>query len=154
FIWDRKGILWIPTPEGFTRFEGGEFTRYPAPPGMGSDLSRICEDSEGNLWQAAWGYGVIRFRDGRYTAFTKRDGLRDDRLSSICVDREGSVWFGSMGGGLGRLRDAPFTSYAQTEGLTNVTPSHLLADRQGNIWIDDILFKDGQFTRMETLTSP
>jgi ligand-binding sensor domain-containing protein len=50
--------------------------------------------------------GVLRYdpETGRYTRFTRADGLAGNHVLSILLDSTGDLWFGTEGTGLSRLR--------------------------------------------------
>jgi ligand-binding sensor domain-containing protein len=76
-----------------------------------NNIQALYEDREGNLWAGTEGGGLVRFRDGRFTAYTTDDGLADNIVDAIFQDHEGSLWIGTLGG-LNRFKDG------------NVSPAH------------------------------
>jgi signal transduction histidine kinase/streptogramin lyase len=95
----------------------------------------IYEDRAGNLWIGTFGSGLGRFRDGKFTSFTSRDGLSDDRVVSIYEDREGDLWVGTYSGGVDRFRDGKVTAYTTKEGLGEDWTYAVYEDRAGSLWI-------------------
>src|SRR5438093_10148406 len=63
-----------------------------------------------DVWVGTDG-GLNRFRDDKFTNYSKGEGLSDDTVYSIYEDREGSLWIGTERGGLNRLRDGKFVTY-------------------------------------------
>jgi ligand-binding sensor domain-containing protein len=52
--------------------------------GLGHDAVRgICEDKDGNLWIGTRGGGLSRFRNGRFTGYTERDGLASNNVQAL-----------------------------------------------------------------------
>ena len=51
---------------------------------------RSSQDRDGSLWIGTFGGGLSRFKDGRFTSFTTRDGLSDDEVSSLLEDGTGT----------------------------------------------------------------
>ncbi|QUV89574.1 hypothetical protein J8C07_12960 [Chloracidobacterium sp. S] len=47
----------------------------------------LCEDRAGTLWMGTLGGGLLRYRDGIFTAFTKADGLAGDFVYALCEGR-------------------------------------------------------------------
>ena len=62
---------------------------------------------------------MSRFRDGRFSTLSTRDGLSNDFVRALLSDREGSLLIGTYSGGLSRLRDGKFTAYSRREGLSH-----------------------------------
>lgn len=116
-------------------------------------MTSIYEDREGSLWVGTYSGGLSRFKDGRFTSFTTKDGLSHDVVSSIYEDREGSLWIGTYGG-LNRFKDKKFTAYTTTDGLSNDWAFSIYESRGGNLWIGTLgglnWFKDGKFTHHTT----
>jgi signal transduction histidine kinase len=55
-------------------------------------------DDEGVLWIGTYGGGLNRFKNGKFTSFTTREGLVNDSLGFIAEDGAGNLWCGSLGG--------------------------------------------------------
>ena len=44
------------------------------------------------LWIGTYGGGINRFKDGRFTRYTTKNGLFDDIAYQVLEDREGWLW--------------------------------------------------------------
>ena len=55
------------------------------------------KDKVGNLWFSNMGNGVYRYDvvSGKFSHFTKQDGLNDNNIESIFEDKAGNIWFAS-----------------------------------------------------------
>jgi signal transduction histidine kinase/sugar lactone lactonase YvrE len=126
---DSRGDIWIgvDAAETVVRWERstGTLHRYSAEQGF--DLSgyplAFAEDAAGNIW-AGLSRGVARFRDGRFTTFTKDDGLIEDGVIRPYIDRSGRLWLPSAYAGVTRVDDPTAERpsfarrYTMAEGLT------------------------------------
>ena len=84
---DRAGIIWLGCAHSLLRYEGGHFTRYTCREGLSSDsVVALAEDRSGGLYIGTDGGGLNCLRNGRFTAWTERDGLADNHVSSLYVD--------------------------------------------------------------------
>ena len=95
------GRLWFATGLGLAEFDGSAFTLHAAPRELPSNrLFGVEADANhpGTVWVITDGDGLIRFRDGKASVITSRDGLATDKIVSIVDDREGRLWFGTMRG--------------------------------------------------------
>ncbi len=78
----------------------------------------MSTDHDGNLWLGTWN-GLWRFHEGRFSSYTRRNGLPHDHLEALCEDGEGSLWVGTRGGGLARIHDGKFTHFTTNDGLAH-----------------------------------
>jgi ligand-binding sensor domain-containing protein/signal transduction histidine kinase len=134
----RDGYIWLGTEEGLVRFDGVKFTVFDKgnTKGLTNNYAwAITEDHQGSLWIGTGGGGLLRLRDGVFTALTTGDGLSSDIVRCIYVDGEGSLWIGTGDGGLDRYKDGRFTTYTSKQGLSNDTVYCLCEDREGGLWI-------------------
>ncbi|MBU6411534.1 MAG: hypothetical protein KGR98_14215, partial [Verrucomicrobia bacterium] len=51
-----------------------------------------CADRENTLWIGTNGGGLDRYRNGRFTAYTTRQGLFSDEIFGILEDDRGWLW--------------------------------------------------------------
>lgn len=92
-----------------------------------------AEDPDGTIWFLSR-FGLMRFRDGRFTSYTTAHGLLDNNVRTIFRDREGSHWVGTNNG-LSRLVEQPIMSFTAADGLDGDNTYPVLQDRRGAIWI-------------------
>ena len=82
-------------PQGLARFDGIRFTVFSKGDTAGIAGSRfmaLWESSAGDLWAGTVDAGVSRYRDGRFTAFTTKDGLMSTVVRRIDEDAAGAIW--------------------------------------------------------------
>jgi signal transduction histidine kinase/ligand-binding sensor domain-containing protein/ActR/RegA family two-component response regulator len=112
---DIKGTLWIATKTGLKEFRDGRVVKtYGTAQGLPDDqISALYGDRDGNLWISNGGAQdayLARFKDGRFTFFTEKNGLASNRVHSIIEDHEGNLWFGTTKG-LTKLANGVFINY-------------------------------------------
>lgn len=153
----RDGGLWIGTQNGLSQRAGARFRAFTET--SGRHVYGIQQDRDGTLWFAqGTPAGLVRFRAGRFTLFTDKDGMAGGLVGPVVEDREGSLWAGCYRG-LTRLAAGRFTSFTTKEGLSNDYVVSLHADREGGLWIGTVggglnFMKDGRltaFTRQQGL---
>lgn len=127
------GSLWVGTDGGIARLREGSMKVHTAQDGS-NRVRALLEDREGSLWIGTDGGGLSRLRDGRFSAYSKKDGLSDDSVISLAEDREGSLWIGTFSGGLNRLANTRVTVHAAREGLAGDPVMTVLAARDGGVW--------------------
>ena len=93
--------------------------------------------------------GVLcRLQDGKFTAYSAKDGFPADAINTLIQDKSGNLLIGSNHG-LIRFADAAFTAYTTRDGLAADDVKCLYEDSGGTLWIGTgaglSRFKDGRF---------
>ena len=144
---DSTGAIWVSTigaPNGLARWQPGtakleDLADASGLPSPNTDLAlAFNEDSAGNIW-IGFSSGLARYRQGRFTFFTRDDGLPPGGIQSAFLDHANRLWFGSLRGGLVRLdepaADPPkFVIYNTANGLSSNATGAITEDSQGRIY--------------------
>src|SRR5882724_4038556 len=115
----RDGYIWLATVDGLVRFDGVKFTTFDTkntPDLKQSYAWTLYEDKAGTLWIGTAGGGLTSFKNGKFTTYTIKDGLANDRIGAICESNDGSLWIGTIRG-LSRFKNGKFTNYTTKDGL-------------------------------------
>ena len=92
---DRSGALWVGSENGVNLLRDGELTTVQVP----NTRTRCAhEDAEGTLWIGTAGGGLLRLREGRFTAYTTKEGLPSNDVWAIEDDDSGHLWLGGPEG--------------------------------------------------------
>jgi signal transduction histidine kinase/ligand-binding sensor domain-containing protein len=154
---DAEGNVWIGTVGGgLNRLRDGRFTSYrkSAETLPGDNISALLVDADGTLWVGT-GSGLARYRDGRWTRYTTREGLASDSITSLVEDGEGYLWAGSNFGLMrlpkralndfaeGRAATVSCRVYDEADGLptgecTSGSQPGALRTRAGKLWFPTI----------------
>lgn len=95
------GRLWFAMGIGLVEFDGSAFKVHSAPNALPSNRLFGVEadpDHDRTVWVITDGDGLIRFRDGKPSVITSRNGLVTDKIVSLVDDRAGRLWFGTVRG--------------------------------------------------------
>src|SRR5205807_6406600 len=108
---DIDGSMFIGTENGVKVVREGRVARsYTIKDGLASNtIHALYRGREGSWWIGNRDGGLTRFKDGKFTVFTQKDG-RAYRVRVIFQDHAGGVWFGTEEG-LARLKDGEFKSF-------------------------------------------
>jgi signal transduction histidine kinase/CheY-like chemotaxis protein len=100
---DREGRLWIGTKDGAAYYDGRRWTAVTLPTvNRASWVIATLAASDGALWFGMRRGGVVRLKDGVWTAFDTSSGLPDDTVDALAEARsprgDRVVWAGTARG--------------------------------------------------------
>jgi len=115
--------IWMATYDGIWRFKDGDFTRYTSAAGeksmqsaytqnpLGSHhqtivdpvmndnwFTTIAEGLDSSVWFGSQRSGLIRWKNGKLSAMTAKDGLFSNEIFCVLVDDNGDLWMSSSRG--------------------------------------------------------
>jgi len=91
--------LWVGTTGGISKLEGTSLKPISLPDRfVRSEVLDIVESSNGALWIALNGDGLLRYEDDKFHAYGTDEGLIDLFIRSIEIDPIGNLWVGSKSG--------------------------------------------------------
>ena len=156
---DRDKTIWVGTNNGLARLRGEKFETQTLAESLARSISALYEDREGSLWIGTLESGLNRFKDGKFTNYTVKEGFPSNYLKAIYESRDGSLWFGDNGHGLGRLKEGKLTTYKTEDGLASNNVSSIYEGREGKLWVGFsdggvAYFKDGRFTTANINSGP
>jgi signal transduction histidine kinase/ligand-binding sensor domain-containing protein len=132
------GYLWLGDHTGLYRFDAARFEHVELP-GLSqlsaSSVSTLYAPSTGGLWIGYTLGGVAFLKDGKATAYGRREGLPIGTVRSIAEQLDGTLWMATSQG-LGRLEGGRWRRAGEESGLpSKASPRTLLADSVGALWM-------------------
>ncbi|MBF2710028.1 sensor histidine kinase [Flavobacterium soyangense] len=95
---DSKNVLWIGTENGVSRMENGNFSNIDEADGLGHNSCwDICQDGNGAMWFASYGGGVSKFDGIKFTVFTAKNGLLENKVRKLFYFKN-KMYVGSIQG--------------------------------------------------------
>jgi len=133
-------------------------------------VNALYEDTNHTLWIGTRGGGLNRYLDGKFTAFTTKEGLFSDEVYEIVEDDFGYFWMSSRRGifrvskqeldGLGRgeTKVLTCTAFGKSDGLASVQCNGVSKPagwkgRDGRLWFPTIHGRGGGGFLDQALTS-
>lgn len=96
---DKAGVLWICEMDGLWNYKGDSL-HYLGTNNklLSSRIVNMAEDSQGRLWMASRGQGVIIKSGNDYYSIKKENGLASNMCRNLYIDTNNVVWVGSNNG--------------------------------------------------------
>jgi ligand-binding sensor domain-containing protein/signal transduction histidine kinase len=157
---DHEGRLWAATRlNGFFRLQADDSHRRPAvdlaiamPELPTPWVFQLLETSDRRFWIGS-ARGLIEFvpdakrPDGRFRAYSTRNGLSYFELTALAEDAGGNLWLGTNNGGAMKLALNGLSAYGERDGLRQV--SAVFNDRGGNLCFRGLLLGDDRTSVFE-----
>jgi len=145
-----EGRLLIGTRRGFSVFQHGKFTNYREPELPYHKIKNITVGNNPNeWWLGTYGKGIIKYKDGKFTLFDKKNGLSNNTTLGVLDGPNGSLWIASYGG-VSRFKNGHFTNYTIKDGLPSNGVLDIAKANDGSLWFATFggiaRFKNGHFT--------
>ena len=168
----QSGLIWVGDLDGVNVFDGQSFSVFDVPhadvanadPMLSHQrVSKILQDSKGDIWFVTDGYGISIY-DGKRKTFSflsKANGLNDNHVADLLEDKQGNIWIGTYYGGVSRYDGKTFTNFTK-DGITEGKETFgFYEDSKDNIWFsaenNGVYRFDGnsfsQFTTKDGLTT-
>lgn len=129
---DAGGTIWVGNMDGLARVVDDALVPVGVDAGFtGRRVRAIHQDSSGTLWFGTYDTGVFRYRNGRFTRFTVREGLPTNGAFRFLEDDQGRFWIRSNVGiyrvdrsalddvAEGRRRIVTAVLYGRDDGMAN-----------------------------------
>ncbi|MBL8151279.1 MAG: GAF domain-containing protein, partial [Blastocatellia bacterium] len=134
---DSKGYLWIATADGAAYYNGREWQIVNMPNySMSNDIFALITSSDGSIWFGTNGGGVSQLKDGKWTTYTKANGLPSNLIFSLLETRSKDgkmqIWAGTFGSGVACLEDGKWTVYSKKDGLGDDVVFALLETKESD----------------------
>lgn len=87
---DSRGIVWIGTKGGLSRYNGEKFVNYTFKNGLQANyISAISEDSKGNIWLVSGRKGLCRFDGSKFHYIKNSTSILQEFL---CIDNQDNIF--------------------------------------------------------------
>ena len=137
FAQTKDRYLWIGTTGGLLRFDGARMVLYDrdnTPAFTENNVFNLTVASDGTLWIATEGGGLIRYKDGVFRCFSAKEGLTNDFLRVVYQDSRGVIWIGTDNG-LFRFRGDRIERVDNAGDIPQIAVHAIYEDSQGGLWV-------------------
>jgi ligand-binding sensor domain-containing protein/serine phosphatase RsbU (regulator of sigma subunit) len=148
----HNGYLWLASYEGIGRFDGVEFKIYNTSNVKALRTSGalvVYEDLDKSLWFGTNNGGLTKMKDGKFTTYTKANGLSHDAITALVQSPDSTLWIGTRRG-LSKFKNGKFTNYYRKDGLPSSRINTLYITKDNTLWIGTsqgvCSYKDNEFT--------
>lgn len=141
---DSKGRIWAGTiGKGLVVLDTSGVDTVNIEDGLrGKEIISMAEDAIGDIWVATNYEGIFRIRDldtlgFSIVNFTRKQGLRSNRITSVKLGPDKNIWFATRFGGIGYFQDGMVKQvFGRENGLTyDISIRSFAFDKLGNIWV-------------------
>lgn len=113
----------------------GRLNTYSTESGLPTlNIISVFEDQHRTVWVNTWDAGLVRVKDGNFTAYAVNAPPGDVAVPAQ-EDRKGNIWLVWGNEWLGQLKDAHLTRYPASYGFLVFANTSFYEDREGNFWI-------------------
>ncbi len=141
WVTTETGLYRFPKPERFADLSKAPPTLYTTQNGLAdNNISRLFEDSRGDIWLASYNPPVMLTRWERATntfhTYAEADGLPPlNWANDFAEDALGQIWLGMHNGGLVRYGKGNFKAFKTTEKISTGITQGLYIDKSNRLWI-------------------
>jgi signal transduction histidine kinase/ligand-binding sensor domain-containing protein len=132
----RKGVSWHLDQTGLHRVENGRVTAdVLLSEAVRSQIKSVYEDRQGDLWLGVAKGILMRWKEGQFTTYARKEGVPEGRINYLLEDRKGNLWLGLGDFGLLCFKEGRFIQYTTKDGLAGNSVVAVYEDREGVLWI-------------------
>ncbi|HMP29482.1 MAG TPA: two-component regulator propeller domain-containing protein, partial [Saprospiraceae bacterium] len=133
---DSKKNIWIGTEKGVAKYTKDGVVIYSKyNDSFAHAIFDIEEDSNGKIWLATEGHGVVIIDDKNVTKIKTNTDFNNSVIFSLAKDADGLMWLGSEGNGVFVTNSSDLFQIDEETGIANNYVLGLLNDDNNAIWI-------------------
>ena len=111
---DIKGYIWFGTFNGVSRWDGKIFMSIQTHNGLpASQILDIEESNDSSIYIAAYGGGVLVYKNGNLDTINTKDGLLTDNITQIKSLKKDGIVFAGDDGNISKLKDGKLINWSK-----------------------------------------
>ncbi len=136
---DQNGLLWFASSSlGLYRYNKNlhKIERFSEKNGLPNNrVTKIIFDSQGNLWGTTYRKGLFQLTDGKFTCYSKSEGLTSNANTAILQYNENEFWIANEMGTIDILRNKKVEKLKTQIPIPSPQIKNMFKDSRGNVWI-------------------
>lgn len=97
----------------------------------------LVEDSQGNIWIAAFDEGLWYYDGTTFINYGKEEGFTDQNVRSLTEDKDGNIWIATTDG-VFRYDGKTFSRFTTAQGLIDNNIAVIREDKEGQLWMGSL----------------
>lgn len=132
---DASKAVWFSTQKGVSRLKDGEINTFTAEQGLAMDfVTSVDSWPDSTVWLGTYGGGLNRYKEGKFSVITDKDGLPDNGIFALYTDSKGVLWIGT-GGGIATYQDGITRTITEEDGLSSDLVTVIMESQDGSMWV-------------------
>ncbi|MBN2893183.1 MAG: SpoIIE family protein phosphatase [Bacteroidales bacterium] len=137
-ISDQNKNIWLGTSNGLflKRFKTNNYEHLNTQNGLLKNyILDLLLDKENTLWIVNYRGGLSRLKNGKFTCFTQKDGIKGTLVNSICEIEPNKLLFAFDNGYINILENNTISEYQLNSDLKGKRIRNVFKDSKNNLWI-------------------
>ena len=110
---DSKGYIWFGTFDGVSRWDGKEFLNIQSHNGLpASQILDIEEGEDSTIFIAAYGGGILTYKNGIFDTINTESGLTTNNITQILKLNDGGILFGGDDGNISLYKEGKLSNWS------------------------------------------
>ncbi|MEX0986368.1 MAG: two-component regulator propeller domain-containing protein [Bacteroidales bacterium] len=155
---DQNGDLWIGTLNGFSIYDGSNFSNFYGTDGNIWTVLSLKSDLQGDMWIGTMSHGLFEVTSNGINEYSSGTNEDANYVNDIDISEDGSVW-AATNAGVYKISNNSARLYTTADGLSSDIVKAVHCDSWGDIWMGTwegefiTKYSEGQFSEVSLFNS-